>query len=145
MKEIVIRTLADLGPGVGLYGYCEACGRMERALDLYAGRRWRAPRAYPSNQYFVQHPHLGYQLVHALDELEHDLSCRAPHFSQRAVPPLPELQREIEHSLGYELPKTPYFRLHWWHLKALLAGKTEHDISAETEGKLVALGRLPAE
>ena len=22
MKEIVIRTLADLGPGVGLYGYC---------------------------------------------------------------------------------------------------------------------------
>ena len=30
MKEIVIRTLADLGPGVGLYGYCEACGRMER-------------------------------------------------------------------------------------------------------------------
>ena len=31
--------------------------------------------------------HLGYQLVHALDELEHDLSCRAPHFSQRAVPP----------------------------------------------------------
>ena len=30
MKEIVIRTLADLGPGVGLYGYCEAGGRMER-------------------------------------------------------------------------------------------------------------------
>ena len=30
MKEIVIRTLADLGPGFGLYGYCGACGRMER-------------------------------------------------------------------------------------------------------------------
>ena len=30
MKEIVIRTLAGLGPGFGLYGYCAACGRMER-------------------------------------------------------------------------------------------------------------------
>ena len=30
MKEIVIRTLTDLGSGFGLYGYCEACGRMER-------------------------------------------------------------------------------------------------------------------
>ena len=30
MKEIVIRTLAGLGPGFGRYGYCDACGRMER-------------------------------------------------------------------------------------------------------------------
>ena len=29
-KEIVIRTLADLSPETGLYGCCEACGRMER-------------------------------------------------------------------------------------------------------------------
>ena len=28
MEEIVIRTLADLGPGFGLYGHCGACGRM---------------------------------------------------------------------------------------------------------------------
>ena len=26
----VDRTLADLGPGVTLYGHCNACGRMER-------------------------------------------------------------------------------------------------------------------
>ena len=30
MEEIVIRTLADLEPGFGLYGYCDAGGRMER-------------------------------------------------------------------------------------------------------------------
>ena len=30
MQEIVIRTLGDLGPGVTLYGHCNACGRMER-------------------------------------------------------------------------------------------------------------------
>ena len=30
MEEIVIRTLADLGPSFWLYGYCDAGGRMER-------------------------------------------------------------------------------------------------------------------
>ena len=70
----------------------------------------------------------------------------AAHHTFPSVPfhRLPELQKEIENSLGFPLPKTPYFRLHWWHLKALLQGKDELAISAETEAELVALGRLPA-
>ena len=74
------------------------------------------------------------------------MTYHAAHHTFPSVPfhRLPELQQEIESSLGFELPKTPYFRLHWWHLKALLQGKDEFDISAETEAELIAAGRLPA-
>ena len=75
-----------------------------------------------------------------------NMTYHAAHHTFPSVPfhRLPELQKEIENSLGFPLPKTPYFRLHWWHLKALLQGKDELAISAETEAELVALGRLPA-
>ncbi len=75
-----------------------------------------------------------------------NMTYHAAHHTFPSVPffRLPELQREIEQSLGFELPSTPYFRLHWRNLKAYFAGKTEFDISAEYEAELVALGRLPA-
>ena len=75
-----------------------------------------------------------------------NMTYHAAHHTFPSVPfhRLPELQEEIERALGYALPKTSYFKLHWKHLKALLRGQNEFDISAETEAELVAAGRLPA-
>ena len=78
--------------------------------------------------------------------LNWNMTYHAAHHTFPSVPfhRLPELQREIELSLGYELPKTSYFRLHYWHLRKLSRGKTEFDISAETEAPLIKVGRLPS-
>ncbi len=55
---------------------------------------------------------------------------------------LPELHREVEHNLGFELPSSPYFALHWKHLKSLRAGHTELDICAAHDAELKAEGKL---
>ena len=56
---------------------------------------------------------------------------------------LPQLHREVEARLGFELPGSPYFALHWKHLKALAAGRTERDICAAHDAELKADGKLP--
>ena len=75
-----------------------------------------------------------------------NMTYHAAHHTYPSVPfyRLPDLQKEIEDALGFELPKTSYFKLHWHYLKAYLAGKTEHDLCAEYEAPLIAAGRLPA-
>ena len=55
---------------------------------------------------------------------------------------LPELHREVEQTLGFELPSSPYLALHWKHIKAMFAGATELDICAEHDRFLIETGRL---
>lgn len=57
---------------------------------------------------------------------------------------LPELCREVENILGYELPGGSYFRLHWGIMKALAGGKSELDICAEHTAELVSQDKLEA-
>ena len=52
---------------------------------------------------------------------------------------LPELHREVEARLGFELPSEPYLKLHWRHLKALWAGRTELDICSEEHTRVELL------
>jgi fatty acid desaturase len=44
---------------------------------------------------------------------------------------LPQLYREVEARVGFELPGDPYLKLHWRHLKAMLAGASELDLCAK--------------
>ena len=46
---------------------------------------------------------------------------------------LPQLYREVEARVGFELPGEAYLKLHWRHLKAMLAGATELDLCAKEE------------
>ena len=58
---------------------------------------------------------------------------------------LPALQQEIEKALGYQLPSSPYFKLHWLHLKRMFAGATELDICAAHTEQVLKAGQLPSE
>jgi fatty acid desaturase len=55
---------------------------------------------------------------------------------------LPELHREVEKVLGYELPGGSYLALHWSLFKHLGTGKTELDLCDENTAALVADGKL---
>lgn len=55
---------------------------------------------------------------------------------------LPELHREVEARLGYELPSSGYLALHWGHLKALFGGETELSLCARHTEELRSSGRL---
>ena len=56
---------------------------------------------------------------------------------------LPGLQREIEANLGYQLPSSPYFKLHWRHVRRMFGGATELDICDAHTEKIVKAGQLP--
>ena len=57
---------------------------------------------------------------------------------------LPELHREVEERVGFELPSSPYFALHWAHIKRFARGETELDICAAADVRLIEEGKLPA-
>ena len=57
---------------------------------------------------------------------------------------LPELHREVEERLGFQVPSTPYFKLHWAQIKRFAAGETELDICAAAHRQLIEEGKLPA-
>lgn len=54
---------------------------------------------------------------------------------------LPELYREVEMRVGFELPGEGYFKLHRGLLKALLAGSTELDLCAQEEKRIAPILR----
>ena len=54
---------------------------------------------------------------------------------------LPELYREVQSRVGYELPGRPYLKLHWQILKAMMAGQTEPDMCAAEERRVAAIPR----
>ena len=78
--------------------------------------------------------------------LNWNMSYHAVHHTYPNVPffRLPELLRQVETKVGFELPGDPYFKLHWRHLKTMLAGATELDICAQQHrrvaGQLARLG-----
>ena len=52
---------------------------------------------------------------------------------------LPELHREVEARVGFELPGEPYFALHRRHLLTLFTGRTEIDICAQEDARVEPL------
>ena len=56
---------------------------------------------------------------------------------------LPDLQREIETNLGYQLPSSPYFKLHWQHVRRMFGGATELEICDAHTDQVVKAGQLP--
>ena len=46
---------------------------------------------------------------------------------------LPDLYREVESRVGFELPGDSYLKLHWRHFKALWSGTTELDLCAQDD------------
>lgn len=70
--------------------------------------------------------------------LNWNMSHHAVHHTYPNVPffRLPELFREVEARVGFELPGEPYFKLHWRHLKMLLAGATELDLCAQEDRRI---------
>ena len=74
-----------------------------------------------------------------------NMTYHTVHHTYPSVPfyRLPQLHQEVEEALGFELPGAPYFKLHWDHLRALMAGATELDLSAEHDRSLIEQGRMP--
>lgn len=67
--------------------------------------------------------------------LNWNMTYHTVHHTYPSVPfyRLPELHREVEAKLGFELPSAPYLELHWGKLKALFAGATELELCAEQD------------
>ena len=55
---------------------------------------------------------------------------------------LPELHREVEAKLGHQLPSSPYFKLHWRHVRKMLDGATEHDLCDTHTRQVIEAGQL---
>lgn len=55
---------------------------------------------------------------------------------------LPTLHREVEAQLGHALPSSPYFKLHWRHLRAMFGGATELDLCEAHTREVVSAGQL---
>ena len=74
-----------------------------------------------------------------------NMSYHTLHHTFPSVPffRLPALQKEVEASVGYQLPTTTYFEAHRRHLSMLWRGATEDDICKRHEAELTAQGILP--
>ena len=79
-----------------------------------------------------------------------NMTYHTVHHTYPSVPfhRLPELHKEVEERLGFELPSSPYLKLHWRHLEQMFSGATELDIwaahdEAITEGRSTAALPLP--
>ena len=55
---------------------------------------------------------------------------------------LAELHDEVEAKLGFELPSSPYFKLHWGHLKRMFAGETELGLCAAHDKTIIEKGQI---
>lgn len=73
-----------------------------------------------------------------------NMTYHTVHHTYPSVPfhRLPALHLEVEEKLGFELPGGPYFKTHWKHLRAMFAGATELDLSAEHDRKIRESGEL---
>jgi fatty acid desaturase len=75
-----------------------------------------------------------------------NMTYHTVHHTYPSVPfhRLPELHREVEQKLGFELPGGSYLAVHWKNLKLFASGKTELDICAEHDAEVRAANRLEA-
>ena len=76
--------------------------------------------------------------------LNWNMTYHTVHHTYPSVPfyKLPELHAEIEAKLGFALPTSTYFDLHWGHLRQLLAGNTELDLCAAHDKVIRQGGQL---
>ena len=98
--------------------------------------------SHPPATHLAKYPNLEDKCFHALGELEYDLPYRASHYPSVPFYRLAVLHQEVEESLGFALPSAPYFKLHWGHLRALMAGATELDLCAAHDRSLSEAGHL---
>ena len=73
-----------------------------------------------------------------------NMTYHTVHHTYPSVPfyRLPELHKEVEEKLGFELPSSPYLKLHWRHLKQMFAGATELDLCAAHDEAISEKGQL---